>query len=172
MLASPLELLDYRILSLHLESLFPDDDSAVERSRFPSPADLDAKISQDVNVENESLRRVEVELTLSPAARSHAYYDFSIKMIGLFSIDLNCHQTDPNLDPDRLVATNAPSLLYSAARELLLILTSRGPHPAMLLPTVRFLPEAPRTSPPPSIVSPQSPEKPKAPRKARVAKKG
>lgn len=38
-----------------------------------------------------------------------------------------------------LVNVNGPSVLYSAVREMVLHLTSRGPHKAVLLPSVSFI---------------------------------
>jgi hypothetical protein len=45
-----------------------------------------------------------------------------------------------------MVRTNAPALLYSAAREALMYLTGRGRSPAILLPSITFL-EPPKPPP-------------------------
>lgn len=42
---------------------------------------------------------------------------------------------------DFLITNGAPALLYGAAREMLLTITSRGPHQAVMLPSVIFHPE-------------------------------
>lgn len=41
-------------------------------------------------------------------------------------------------DPERLVRINGASILFSAAREHLITITSRGPWKALMLPTVSF----------------------------------
>jgi hypothetical protein len=38
----------------------------------------------------------------------------------------------------KLVAITCPSMLYSAIRELVALLTGRGPHRPVMLPTVSF----------------------------------
>lgn len=69
-------------------------------------------------------------------------YDFSITYVGFFSVD----EHYPAEKSELLARANAPAVLYSAARETLIILTSRGPVPGLILPSVTFIepPSGPR----------------------------
>jgi preprotein translocase subunit SecB len=63
-------------------------------------------------------------------------YSFRIVLIGFF----NVAKTYPAERVDLLVSVNGPSVLYSAAREILATVTGRSPLPAIALPTVSFQP--------------------------------
>lgn len=65
-------------------------------------------------------------------------YSFRIGLTGFFEVS---ETYDPEL-ADRLAKANGPALLYSAAREMLTILTCRGFGPTVILPSVNFLPPA------------------------------
>jgi preprotein translocase subunit SecB len=65
-------------------------------------------------------------------------YNFRVTYIGFFSVSDNYPEDKVEL----LAKTNAPALLYSAARELLVSLTARGSAPPLLLPSITFI-EAP-----------------------------
>ena len=64
-------------------------------------------------------------------------YTFGISLVGFFRV----HESYPAEDADLLAQVNAPSVLYSAAREFLSNVTGRSPYPAILLPSVSFVPE-------------------------------
>ena len=40
---------------------------------------------------------------------------------------------------ERMVKANAPAMLFGSAREMIRALTSRGPHPAVVIPSTNFL---------------------------------
>ncbi len=61
-------------------------------------------------------------------------YDFEIQVVGLFSVDPEFEHDDIT----RLVKVNGGSMLYTAAREFLLMVTGRGPWGGISLPTVNF----------------------------------
>jgi preprotein translocase subunit SecB len=58
-----------------------------------------------------------------------------VQYIGFFSVD----EPVPEGQMGRMVAVTAPSILYSSIRELLALLTGRGPMPCLLLPVVTFI---------------------------------
>ncbi len=76
-------------------------------------------------------------LTIAPAAESaHLIpFEFKIVMHGLFEVDKDF----PEDRADLLAKVNAPSLLYSAAREVLMQLSGRNGYPPFILPTITFL---------------------------------
>lgn len=76
--------------------------------------------------------------------KPHAY-TMELASVGFFEVEKDF----PEDQREALVATMGASLLYGAAREFLLMLTSRGPYPAIYLPTITFMqpnPAVPTTS--------------------------
>lgn len=61
-------------------------------------------------------------------------YNYEIKATGFMTV----HKTVPEDKMMKLVAANAPALLYSAMREMLGMIASRGPFPMRHLPSVMF----------------------------------
>ncbi len=59
-------------------------------------------------------------------------YKIHLIVIGFFEVSPKW----PN--PEKLIRINGASILYSAAREFLLTITSRGPWGALMLPTFSF----------------------------------
>jgi preprotein translocase subunit SecB len=66
----------------------------------------------------------------------NASYNFTLLLIGQFEIVKGV----PEKHAEQLLLTNGSSLLYAAAREILRDITSKGPYPPLLLPTLSFLP--------------------------------
>lgn len=64
-------------------------------------------------------------------------YTFDITLVGLFRVD----ESYPAENADLLAQVNAPSVLYSAAREFLINITGRSSYSPILLPSVSFVPE-------------------------------
>lgn len=71
-------------------------------------------------------------------------FTFGITIVGLFQVDENY----PAEKADLLAEVNAPSVLYSSAREILINLTGRSSFSPILLPSISFVPspepEAPK----------------------------
>ena len=65
-------------------------------------------------------------------------YSFHIESVGFYDVSDNF----PAEKSEQLVRVNGPALLYSAARELIAMLTCRGPFAPVNLPTVTFIDEA------------------------------
>lgn len=62
-------------------------------------------------------------------------YSFKVSLVGYFHVDAAMKE---DADANALVYANAPAILFSAAREMLALVTARGPYPAVILPTVSF----------------------------------
>lgn len=62
-------------------------------------------------------------------------YTFDIHLVGYFSVE-DGMESFPGLDI--FVHRNAVMILYSTAREIIASVTSRGPFPALILPTLSF----------------------------------
>ena len=79
--------------------------------------------------------QVGLEIHFSGANDKPSPYDGMIKVAGWFRVA----ETMPEEKLLRLVAVNAPSILYSTAREVIAGLTARGVNGLFLLPSVSFV---------------------------------
>jgi preprotein translocase subunit SecB len=62
-------------------------------------------------------------------------YHFRLRIIGFFSW---CSEEQLEEEVAHIVAVNGASILYSSAREYLLMITSRAPWGQLTLPTMSF----------------------------------
>lgn len=65
---------------------------------------------------------------------SNSPYSFRVSLVGFFNVD----DKYPAANAEWLIKTNAPSVLYSVAREVIRRATQDGPWQGVLLPTVSF----------------------------------
>lgn len=85
--------------------------------------------------ELENVRHAVYRLTLRfDAQPQHSPYEWQIALIGYF----RASDARSDADVEALMDSNAPALLYGAAREALAGALGRGPYSAPLLPTVHF----------------------------------
>jgi preprotein translocase subunit SecB len=64
-------------------------------------------------------------------------YSVDMRAVGHFKWEGDA-ETDPGVPVERVVGINGASLLYSGIREMVAMITGRGPWGPMLLPTVDF----------------------------------
>ena len=110
----------------------PDKSFKVEPTQFQVKSEIGRKIDDP--------SRWRYELSIRSSGRKDKIpYSFRISIAGYFHI-----HADKILDGDErsIVYVNAPSVLFSAARDLLASATARGPFPAVILPLVSFADEA------------------------------
>ena len=83
--------------------------------------------------ENNGLYQVTLNITVMPGDE-HEKIPYSIEWVavGLFSV------AEGTEEPVRMLEINGASILYSAAREFVITITSRGPWPQFALPTASF----------------------------------
>jgi|MTBAKSStandDraft_2_1061841.scaffolds.fasta_scaffold18845_6 preprotein translocase subunit SecB len=100
---------------------------------------IDYKISVGLSEEKqEKVYQVSVEIISIPEPESEEHkksknaYDIHLVVWGNFSVSPKW------AEPEKLVRINGASILYSAAREFLITITSRGPWGAITLPTISF----------------------------------
>lgn len=81
----------------------------------------------------------QVKLTIKsePAEGKLKGYDIELTIVGFVEAD----SSYPEDRRDGMVSVVGASILYGAARDFLLTLTSRGPYPPVYLPTVSFIPD-------------------------------
>lgn len=99
-------------------------------------SDLEIKVALGQHSENANEKICELTIALENKNEEKTPYVFKIVMLGFFDLHESCQAEEAEL----LLKTNAPSVLYSAAREFLLLTTGRGMFSPLMLPTVTFLP--------------------------------
>jgi preprotein translocase subunit SecB len=86
--------------------------------------------------------QVTLRIQQQPGPEANAPYFSTMEIVGFFRL-----QDDyPEENIEWMVQTNATSVLFSAAREILRGATALGPYPPILLPTVSFYGPNPRKS--------------------------
>jgi len=134
MKASPLVLDSYVITHFSFRTVAHEEEADVGAMSQIKAEDVTAEVWYAEHVESALRRRVQILIGLSKGSEVDYNYAFEIGLVGFFCID----ETWPAEEIDALVQINAPSLLYSAAREFVASTTGRGPYPELLLPSVRF----------------------------------
>ena len=91
------------------------------------------------NVDNKRDWKVAIQIKCEPIEKNIGGYSITAELIGFFEVD-------NGLPEDRIediVTANGPAVLYGAARELVLLMTGRGPFPPFSLPCATFIDETP-----------------------------
>ncbi len=92
---------------------------------------------------NPLLRRIRLTITQNLSKDGNEPFAFKIVMVGFFEVMKEFFESHGPEKTEQLVTVNGPALLYSAARELLAIVSGRGPfsdvNMQVLLPSKTFL---------------------------------
>ena len=96
--------------------------------------EVSAKCDFGVKVDGEGSYQVSLVISSSSESeKKRTPYSIELVAIGFFSVS-------PEWDnPVKLLKINGASILYAAAREFIITITSRGPWGAIMLPTTSFL---------------------------------
>lgn len=95
---------------------------------------FDIKVSAEDSPQN-GIRQVVVEIySAAENEDEHQAYTVDLVCIGLFKV------APDYPEPEKLLRISGAAMLYSAAREFLLTITSRGPWGALTLPMASFIP--------------------------------
>lgn len=97
---------------------------------------FDVTFESGINANNPLLRRI--VLTIKQENNIDKPYEFKLTIIGIFSISESFAAREKESQLEKLINTNCPSILYTAAREIILTLTSRQPNGSYMLPTIAF----------------------------------
>jgi preprotein translocase subunit SecB len=133
---SPLKVKNYFVTGLSVKA-----NPIVEGTQVPlsGAANVITKVEAAQRADNKRDWKVALQLNCEPAEKNVGSYVVSMELIGFFEVD-NDFAEDRIGD---VVAANAPAILYSAARELILLITGRGPFPPLSLPSATFIDETP-----------------------------
>jgi preprotein translocase subunit SecB len=119
-----------------IEYIFPEIEC---RANPKCPRNPDEIVAPKVRVSNkmaikendENIFRLSLEISFGDKDQLCSYMG-RVKAVGIFT-------APPDLDEkEKHVYINGSSILYSAAREFILSITSRGPNIPLMLPTIRF----------------------------------
>lgn len=118
-------------------------------------------------------RRWQVTLDVGhqPAPETNFPYSYRVTLVGQFSIAPHVKAEDE----ERTVRIHGASVLYGMTREIVRVLTGRGPYRPVILPTVSFYEQKPTAPAYPEVaIEPQAiaepPASTKPPRKPRAKK--
>lgn len=87
-----------------------------------------------LNQEDPSRLMSIIEIRTDNPPERRVPYDFRVVLVGYFKLNVN-EPTEYMKKVEAQIRANAISILYSAARELVAAVTSRGPFPGMVLPS-------------------------------------
>lgn len=113
----------------------------IQPTKTIKPEPLKVNVEAVVGQHKEDTLRWLVRLNIRPSEETSPDfpYDFYISLVGFFEVGAEY----PSHLIETMVRITAPSILYSAGREFVATATGRGPFPAVLLPTLRFLAPTP-----------------------------
>ncbi len=127
----PLELKKY---------FFPFVQVAADAEYEPSAQKISPHFEVRTTVEHDEengIYQVALEIIAEPEdENSKIPYSIHLITVGLFTVDENFPERE------ELLKVTGASLLYSAAREFIITVTSRGPWSQVIIPTISFLQQA------------------------------
>ena len=123
----------YDVVSLEASPDYVPD----PRARPVGPPEREALVKLDLATvdADPGVWRVSLDLRHREAEDETPRYRFRLRVVGFFRWGGG---ETPNAEVAQLVAVNGASILYSSAREFLLLLTSRMPWGQLSLPTLSF----------------------------------
>jgi preprotein translocase subunit SecB len=132
---SRLQLNHYSIVRLHIDPTGEIEPLPLGQYADFSDAHFKSQVSfNSVKLPNgEPRTTVQLKLEAEPKLEKPFPYRFTIEMVGVFD-----GRELPEERRDALTAANGASLLYGAAREILLSLSMRNMMGALMLPSVSF----------------------------------
>ena len=130
----PLQLEHYFFKRLLVDAHLPDGG---EEPDFDCPLEVSTHVELYPHLEDEDRFQLRLIIERDASELPPGAYQVEIEIYGFFSVSDDRVQKDK----ESMVRITGASILYGAAREHLLTVTGRGPWPALMLPTVSFVPE-------------------------------
>jgi len=135
---SPLILKQYFFTNLSVKAAIPDVASQDELAALMAGthSNITTQVETAKNEDNNRLWKAAIRLMVRPSEGStFCPYVIDAEVLGFFEV----HPSIDESAVEDLVACNAPAILFGAAREILLLITGRGPLPPYTLPSVSFI---------------------------------
>lgn len=133
---SPLKVKDYFVTELSVKA-----NPLAEGVKLPVEGNYNiaTRVETAKNEYNALDWKVAIQVKVEPIEKNIGGYSITIELVGFFEVENGY----PENQIGDMVAANAPAVLYSAARELLILITGRGPFPIFSLPCATFIDETP-----------------------------
>jgi len=131
---APLQLEHYFITDLHITAC---QDYNLKKDKKYDIKNFHTNIKYFEKKNYPEMRQVQLKLQYKPLKNENMPYEFGINIVGFFKIAPKL----PDSELNNLIRFNAPSMLYSAVREIIANVSGRGPWGSFLIPTVSFLPQ-------------------------------
>jgi preprotein translocase subunit SecB len=103
----------------------------------PDPLTINVQSGSASHIEEPYRWMVTVEVKTQGNEEKKVPYDFHVVLVGYFTV----HEQFRPENLETVVKVNAASLLVGAARELIAVVTGRGPYPAVVIPSILFTPD-------------------------------
>ena len=135
---STLILKQYFITNISIKSSVPAATTQDELLKLlaGSHSNISTKLETAKNEQNNRLWKVVIVITVRPSEDAKfCPYVIDAELLGFFEV----HPSVEESAIQDLVTCNGPAILFGAARELILFITSRGPMPPLMLPSVTFI---------------------------------
>lgn len=138
MVLSPLQLRKY-----YVEEFYCKANDRFSKERQIETADLKVSFESAVSEHDPLKRKIRLFIEQDVEKDGNTPYSFKVVMVAFFEIDKDFFRTQGAEKTEQLANVNGPALLYSAARELLVLFSGRGPYQEMdltiLLPSITFI---------------------------------
>lgn len=134
---SPLQLKQYALTEVSVKAN-PEHTSAGDDADAQHTP-ISAEVCRAASSENPREWKVDLKVALGQSDPGALPYFVQIAATGIFEVMPQV----PDDFIERIVSANGPAVLYGAMREVVASITGRGPHPALLLPSVTFIDMAP-----------------------------
>jgi hypothetical protein len=136
MQASPLQLESSAITRLNIEAntAYQATEDSVRFSDFAG-AGLASSVECEALAGTDRRYAVRLSVRIPGTDAVQPPYTLNLEVIGIFQ----CEGSNPSRD-EQLASINGPAVLYGSIRELVMQITSRGPFPPVVLPSVNFIP--------------------------------
>src|SRR5665213_1963633 len=135
---SPLILKTYWVTNISVKAAVPSFSSPQEAAQMLAAAKTDFSTKVQVAKSNEDpcIWKVTLQLGCRPSENSSICpYVVDAELVGFFEVDKSVDESKI----DDLVACNGHAVLLGAARELILLITGRGPLPPFTIPSATFV---------------------------------
>jgi preprotein translocase subunit SecB len=127
----PLAIKEYYITNLSIRA------NTLPKQKIQGEGEIQAKAFSARNKDNDKLWRVALNVSCAPAEGKFYPYFIEVEAVGFFEVE-----DDITSDKAEIIVSNwGPTLLYGAIRELVMLITSRGPNPRVVLPSFSFTKE-------------------------------
>lgn len=129
----PLQLESYFYTKINVQAAPPS--TLPEEEKFEVNVNVNTTIKKKTHKENNKRWMVNLTINVSSPSEKPIPYKVDLEIVGFFEVVVD-------LEKQRmanLVHVTGASILYSAAREMVLMLTGRGPWAHWALPTISFM---------------------------------